>query len=476
MKKQLRNLAISFSVVALLVVGIVVWVYVVSPKLGSASDSSSTETSSTASIIVYKKTSTDISQLHVKNAKAEFTIRQKSGVFSLDGISTALLNQDTLSTDITTVADIEATRVIENNAKDLSKYGLANPKTVLDVTCKGKTTTVNVGNDTPTSSGTYISLKGSNKVYLANSTIGSSFLATKTDFVNLSIYALDSSNLNKLTRIEFGGSSRKEQIILDETAASKTTAVSSGSTAEYTMSAPCAYPVNTDTISTITSDLESLSADSALSLDVSQKSLEKYGLVNPKYTVSLTYNKKTTRLLFGTGFSESGTAYLPVMVEGTPAIYKVDASTVPFYDYQLSNLSSTLLYIPNIGDIKSMQFTVAGKTYILNITGSSDSISGTVNGKKVKESNIKNFYESAIGVTTEGLFQQAANGKLYAKIVYTYRNAKTSPVTVEFKQIDNRRCTFTINGRTDFYTLTSTVDTAIARMKTLAAGKTVSNS
>lgn len=475
MKKQLRNLVVSFSVVALLAVGIVVWVYVVSPKLGTSSGSSSAPTSSTASIVVYKRNSADITALHIKNARGAFTIRQKKGKFSIDGISPALLSQDTVSTSVTTAADIEATRVIENNAKDLASYGLANPKAVLDITCNGKTETVNIGNDTPTSTGTYISVKGSNKVYLANGTMGTSYTGVASDFINLSVYALDSSSLNKLTRIEFGGSARKAPIILDETASSAAAAAASGASQEYTMSSPFNYPVNTDTISSLTSSLSSVSADSAISLDVSQKSLEKYGLANPKYTLSLTYDKKTTKLLFGTGYSGSGTTYLPVMVEGTPAIYKVDASTVQFYDYQLSNLTSTLLYIPNIGDIKSLQLTAAGKTDTLNISGSADNISGNVNGKAVKESNIKNFYENAIGITTEGVYEQPANGKVYAKFVYTYRNAKTPPVTVEFREIDGRRCSFTINGRTDFYTLTATVDNAIAKMNTLAAGKTVTD-
>lgn len=475
MKKQLRNLVVSFCVVALLVVGIIVWVYVVSPKLGSNTGSSSSATSSTASIVVYKQNSANITKLNVQNAKGEFTIRKQGSSYSLDGVPTSLLSQDIVSTDVTTAADIEATSVIEKNAKDLSKYGLSKPKTVLTITSNGKTETINIGNNTITSSGTYVCEKGSNKVYLANSGMGTSFESTKTDFVDTSIYALDSSSLNKLTRVEFGGPGRKEPIILNETADS-INAATSGSTPEYTMTAPYGYPVNTDTISTLTSNLSSLSADSALSLDLSSASLKKYGLVNPKYTVTLTYDNKTTTLLFGTGFSDAGSSYLPVVVKGRPVIYKVDASNVPFYDYQLSNLTSVLLYLPNIADIKTLQITSGGKSHTLSLSGSSTNISGSVDGKKVKEQNIKNFYEYAIGVTSEGLYTQTVTGKPYATFAYTYRDAKKKPVTVNFNEIDSRRCTFTINGRTDFYVLRSTVDKAISKMETLVAGKTVSDS
>lgn len=477
MKKQLRNLVLSLCVVVLLVAGVLVWSNVIAPKINTSS-SSSTTTSSTASIVVYKKNSTKITKLHVKNSKGEYTINQKNSKFTLDGITTSILSQDSLSGTISTVADIEATKLIEKNATNLGSYGLKTPKEVLDITTSdGKTVTINVGKDTPVADGTYINVKGSSTVYKANSSMGSSFTEGKTYYIDTTLYTVDSSSLAKLTRLEFGGTSRAKPIVLQEdTAATKAAATSSGSTPVYLMKSPYAYPLNDTNVSTLTSAVESISADSVISLDVSDKNLQKYGLKSPTYTFSATYNKKKTTFDFGSSFVEDGTTYLPVVIEGKPVIYKVDSSNLTFYNYQLTDLTSTELFTPNISTVKSISVTSSNGSYTLNIGGTSSNIKGTVNGKIVKDANVRGFYAYVISVLTEGEATKPAKGSTYATVVFTYNDAKKTPTTIKYISMDSRRCFISMNGQGDFYTMRTSVDTMLTEMQNLVAGKTVSYS
>lgn len=478
MKKQLRNIVISLCVVVLLVAGVLVWTNVISPKIGSSSSSSSAVTSSSVSFPVYKTDSAKIISLHVKNSKGEYTINQKDGKFTLDGIAASILSQDSLSSAVTTAADIESTLLITKNAANLAPYGLKAPKAILDITTSdGKTATIYVGKDTPVNDGTYISKKGSSAVYKVSNSIDTTYMGTKMDYVNTTIYSVDSSSLAKLTRLEFGGSSRTKPIILTEDmAATAAGASSSGSTPVYVMKSPYPYPLNDTAPSTLTSAVETITADSVISLDMSEKNLRKYGLINPKYTFSATYNNKTTTFDIGSPFDQDGTTYLPVVVEGTPGIYKVDSSNMSFYNYQLTDLVSTQLFLPNINTVKSISVSSSRGSYLLNIGGTSSKIVGTVNGRIVKDANVRGFYAYAISVLTEGEAVKPAKGAVYATIVFNYKDAKKTPMTIKYITIDNRRCFISMNGHGDFYALRTSVDTVLQQIQNLANGKTVSYS
>lgn len=471
MKKQLRNIIISLCVVVLLVIGVVIWRVAV-PQ--SSSTTSSDDSSSTPSITVYKTDSAGITQLRVENAKGGFTINQANKKLSLVGMPTGILSQDSLTDPITSAADITASQLIEKNSANLAQYGLSSPKQIVYITSGGKTETIDIGNATPTNDGNYLCVAGSKDVYKVDSSVSSTFADGKLDFVNLSIVGVDASNLAKLTELDFGGSSRNAPIVLKIDPASVTAAAtSSGGDPTYNMVSPRTYPVDSDKTSTIVEALESLSASNVISLDMSNQNLAKYGLADPKYTFSATYNGKKMTLDVGTPYSDSGTTYLPVVLEGTPVIYAVDASTFSFYNYQLTDICSTLLYTENINNIKSVTVTTGGKSYTVDLTGTDDGLKGTYNGKSLATQNIRNWYEQIIGVTFEGAASMPANPTSYAKVVFTYRNGKTPPETLDFLSLDSLKCYWSVNGNVDFYVLKQNVDAFVTATQNLVAGKTV---
>lgn len=474
MRKQLRNIIISLCVVVLLVAGIIS-VNIFSKSGGTSSSSS--QTSSTQTITVYKTDSKKITTLHIKNNAEEVMLHQSNGKYTVDGLADKLVNQDTASSTFTAAADVTAEKLIEKNSSNLSQYGLDNPKLTVDVVSGNTTVTLEIGNATPTDDGNYLCMKGSKDVYKILTATTNSFKLKKTDLVNLSICGFESSNAAKLTEITLGGTERSQPIVLDvdPTSTSSTSSTSSGSSSvTYLMKSPRTYQLNNDNVSKISSALQSLSASGVLSLDMSDATLSKYGLKNPKYNLSAVYNGNKMVLDFGEPFDDDGTTMLPVVLEGTPVIYKVSESTLSFYNWQLSDITNTMLYSEYIDNVASITVTTGSENYTINFSGKGDQLTGTYGSKKLNTDNLRKFYQNLLGISFEGAASKPANTSVYAKVVITYHNSSRKPTTMEFITIDTRRYFWTIDGQGDFYVLKSSVDKMLDATRKLIAGKTVS--
>lgn len=231
MKKQLRNLLISLCVVVLLVAGVVIWTKVVTPTVNPSSSSGGTS-SSTPAISVYKTNEKDITTLKVTNKTGGYTITREGSSFAVNGISTPLLNQDMLTTTVKEASDIEAMMLVEKGSSNLGQFGLDKPQAVLEITSGGKTTTINIGSDTPSRDGNYFNVQGSSDVYKAATTFLSAYSGKNLDFVNTALCSVDSSALSSVSQMEFGGAARNTPIVLKE--ASTTSATSSQAAATPT--------------------------------------------------------------------------------------------------------------------------------------------------------------------------------------------------------------------------------------------------
>lgn len=467
MKKQLRNLIISLCVVVLVIAG------VVSIKLFTK-NSKSSSSSSTPTIQVFKSDIKKITTLHI-TGKDDITIHQANSKYSVDGLDQKILNQDTALNTFTTASSITADKIIDKNAANLSQYGLDKPKCTVEIT-GDKNATLNFGNNTPSNDGTYVNVKGSSEVYKVSLSETNSLNLAKTDLVNLSIYKYDSSSPEKLTQIELGGSARPNPIVLQAAAPSSSTSStssSSSSTVSYLMKSPRTYPVNDENISSLSSAMENFSATGVISLDLSDANLEKYGLKNPQYSLSVTYSGKKSTIDFGNPTQSDGSTVIPVVLEGSPVIYKVSQSTVPFYNWSLANVTNTMLLNENIENVQSITVSDSSGSYAFNLSGTGDKLTASYGSKKLSTDNLKQFYQTVVGITFEGIASKPDNAASYAKVVVTYKDASRNPTTMEFFTIDERRLFWSVDGQGDFYALKANVGKMITAAKDFAAGKTV---
>lgn len=471
MTRQVRNLVIAVCVVVALGAGVLLLNVLPGGKKSSTSSSGS---SSSSSIGLLSIKSGAFHSLHVTNAAGGYTITLSGGTYTVDALKDAPSNQSAIQSKVNDVLGLKATALIQKDVTDLTQYGLAAPTATLDVTtADGKTSTVKIGNQAPSGSGVYVLKPGTNDVYLSATMMNDNFSQSAMQYASTTVSALSPSA--NISAYKFGGTARPTPF----TVAVKTqsSAASSGSSAAasytYALAQPYAYDGNDTNLGKITTALQSLSATSVVSVDVSPQSLAQYGLQNPAYTLTYTVDGKDTTLSFGNADSSSNTVYMTI--SGKQAVYQVDTSTAAaFYNDQLADVLSTALVTSDVSTVKTLTVQSGSETYTFNLSGSSDKLAVTdANGKKVDATGFRNYYQTILAVATRGGASSPAGVSPSLTLTFTY-NDGTAQRTVSFLPDGSDKSVVEINGNGGLYVYNSDISNLLTLAQNLEAGKTVS--
>jgi hypothetical protein len=135
--------------------------------------------------------------------KAEPTLalsKDASGSWEIISPKSFAADQDAVAGILSTVSSLNSDRLIDDKATDLSAYGLAAPSLTLQIATKdGKTQTLAIGDQTPTSSGSYAALAGDPRVFTVASTVKASIDKSANDLRDKRLLTAD---FDKVTQIE----------------------------------------------------------------------------------------------------------------------------------------------------------------------------------------------------------------------------------------------------------------------------------
>src|ERR1700682_3813408 len=152
----------------------------------------------------------DIQKIEVKKKGGEDLVLQKNGAGKWEIVSPVAgrADQDVVSQLVSSVATVNADRVVEEKASGLSQYGLEPPATEVSLTTKdGKTRRLLVGDDTPTSGGVYAKVDGDVRVVTIATYTKNGFDKSAKDLRDKRLLTFDQ---DKASRIEVA--SKKQSI------------------------------------------------------------------------------------------------------------------------------------------------------------------------------------------------------------------------------------------------------------------------
>jgi hypothetical protein len=128
---------------------------------------------------------------------------------------------DTASSLVSALTSVSADKTIEDKAADLTQYGLINPQLDVAVIRKdGKTDELLIGDDTPTSSGSYAKLASDPHVYTVLSFVKTGVDKSLNDLRDKRLMTFDSDKLTRVELqakgqpVEFGRNGQNEWTIL----------------------------------------------------------------------------------------------------------------------------------------------------------------------------------------------------------------------------------------------------------------------
>jgi len=117
-------------------------------------------------------------------------------------------DQDAVSSLLSALSPLNSDRLLEEKAADLNAYGLSRPTAEISVTEKNnKSEDLLLGDDTPTSSGAYATVKGDPRVFIIASYNKTSLDKSENDLRDKRLLAFDAE---KLSRVEL--TAKKESI------------------------------------------------------------------------------------------------------------------------------------------------------------------------------------------------------------------------------------------------------------------------
>jgi hypothetical protein len=147
-------------------------------------------------------------------------LKRAGGKWSITGPKALPADQDSTSSLVSAFASLNADKLLEDKATSVEQYGLTKPSLSVTATKKdGKTVKLLVGDETPTSSGSYAELAGDPRVFIVASYNKTSLDKNESDLRDKRLLTFDSAKLSRVEltakkeTIEFGRDKDQWQIL-----------------------------------------------------------------------------------------------------------------------------------------------------------------------------------------------------------------------------------------------------------------------
>lgn len=350
---------------------------------------------------------------------------------------------------------------VEDNATDLSKYGLTQPKSTFTVSYADSNQTEKtflIGNETPKSGYYYLCEEGQTAVYTVKETGLKYFMSKPEFFVDLTLLDTpeDQNNWPEIVDLAVKRSEWDYEVkfkTVDETQSVVSTQI---------MYEPIVMSLNITTSMDITHGLWGLSGEEAIVANPDEEDFKEYGLDNPHAVVileietgdiyTLTIGKPIYYL------DESGNETLNVAghyayiegVEGKNVVYSVPVTKLPWATFKPEDAITTLMTSNYIYDVDTIVVEEASQTIEFDLIGDGEDAPSevTMNGEKISVDLFRDLYQYIITCPTNEIYWQDTENSPYLSISLNLKDGGKD--LLEFVKDTERRTVVFLNGRPQF--------------------------
>lgn len=481
---------------------------------GKQADKETTATEDEDTIDVLTVASEELQSIYYKNDKAELTlVKDSEGVWRNESNQEVPLNS-TYTDKMASVLDtVTATKLVAENASDLSEYGLDEPSlTVIITKTDGAKVTIIVGDESPLGDSYYISIDGASTVYLIGNSLVSAYDYTEVALTEVA--SAPSITAENITHVLVEDTDQEAlEITYEENNAYDT---SDSGLAPYILNQGYDQPMSGDStnITTYLGNFTSLAYGQCVAY--TSDDLSQYGLDAPKATVSIDYYEDveaetdssstddttsedtTTDDTTEDSSSEeaetvrnyySYTLQIGNLDEEQSVYYVKDASSDSVYTMSQSAVEAMLTYnrfdlvnkyaqLINVESITEVQVNYEGESHSLSVDHSTTTNEDGeeehtdvfyLDQAEYDESEARTLYQSLIGHMYEAEIPEDyadANHPIVA--AFTFMRTTDSgkeDVTTEYREYDDSFYTVTVNGVERFLVDKRDVQQVITDMK-----------
>ena len=157
---------------------------------------------STAPVIV-KINPADVSQLVIQQ-KEPVTLKKTNGQWQITGPKPYPADQEAVAGVLSTLSGLNADRIVEEKASDRKQYGLDPAQVELDISVKGGTRQLLLGDDTPTGGNVYAALSTDPRVFTIAGYQKSSLAKGLNDLRDKSLVTLSADKVSRVELLKKG--------------------------------------------------------------------------------------------------------------------------------------------------------------------------------------------------------------------------------------------------------------------------------
>ena len=387
MKKNLRNILLMLLVLAVLG-GAAFWLAKTPSGQEGEASSLPVEESSQPGETVMDLDEAEVESVEVRNQNGEFTAVPLTGGdslrFTLKGYEGFGLENTYLTSNMQSLFHMTAAKSL-GAQENLEAFGLAGSgEAEVTIRTKSGQETLVLGKNAAETSGRYV--RKGDAVYIVTNVPANLYESMYVYFVK-EVYTIADrvvetvdEEVNKteeagedvMQRMALSGTRYPEEIVIERSSRANST---------YLMTAPVTAESGNTAFNELAVSLKSLTASRVASADVSEKSLEEHGLLEPEARIQFTLNDSTHNLAVSAKDNE-GNRYL--LADSNGVIYQVANDQVSQWaETSVMGLRMSYIWIPNIKNVEKLTVTSEGdQVHTYQITR-------TKNEEKSTESNIQ---------------------------------------------------------------------------------------
>lgn len=354
---------------------------------------------------------TDVEKVTVTNGEDTFVITRDEDEKGWKLDKPADLNYDSskVQSVVINAYSVGSSKVIEEDAQDLSKFGFDDPVVVNVRTKDGNETIYELGGKTPGGS-YYMRLKESTKVYKVDSYGGDKIAVKKNDLRKRELFSVQPDEITQFS-MERDGSMLFEAEKMDEY--------------EWKFTYPIKGNVNSTAITPMLEAVSGMSISEFVEEDVSDMS--EYGLQTAEYTLGFRTSAGGEKKIL-LGYEKVKDKEIYASLEGSSEVVTVSLEKLKFLDKPLKEIVEVFAYIVNINDVSRIDVEMDGYKVKLDIQTDPDDKDKDkfyVDGKLavMEDENgdqpFRKYYQALIGVTLDEI-DPDAQPEGEAEITFTY--------------------------------------------------------
>lgn len=449
-----------------------------------ASSVKATTSSEDLSVKLIDVETKDIKQIDVTNEFGGFTYTGESesgkdscGIAELKDVTLDTNKMNDIGED---TANLTAYKPVEDNAEDLAKYGLAEPAAEFDITfTDGSQRAFQIGDKAHQNRYRYVTEKDTNAVYMVQESTIQHLLGRKEDLVDTSLFpANDSDESEEFGVLKVHREDLDYDMVFEQDKGDNERANENMPSAQV-MTEPIFSYLNGSTSSDIIFAMYGLTAMEAEVVHPTDDDLKTYELDKPRAVVSYSGDSYEWTLNIGGEYHDenaegneqsAASAYYCTItgVDGKDAVWKLDASALPWVKLLPGDIITSLMTYNNIWDVASVKLTGKDNTNFTIEHDGEDITGAAADGASLDVDTFKSLYQYLLTCPTSEIWFEEPKSEPYLTIEINRTDGGGDKI--EICKDTDRRDIVKLNGRTSYKIKSSWVTRLLENVESVKNG------